>query len=81
MVKHIVVIGGGFGGVYTVKYLLRALKHRHDVKITLINKDNYFLFTPMLHEVATGGLNRYNIVEPLRDLFTPTGAINIRLKL
>lgn len=67
--KHIVVLGSGFGGIYTVKYLLQELKHAKDVKITLISKDNYFLFTPMLHEVATGGLNRHNIVEPVRNLF------------
>lgn len=68
MVKHIVIIGGGFGGVYTAKYLLKKLKCRNDFKITLINRENYFLFTPMLHEVATGGLNRSNIVEPIRQI-------------
>jgi len=68
--KHIVILGGGFGGVYTTKYLLSLLKNRSDVKITLVSRDNYFLFTPLLHEVATGGLNRHNIVEPIRNLFT-----------
>ncbi len=69
IMKRIVVIGGGFGGVYTIKYLLKHLKDRKDVSVTLLSRDNYFLFTPMLHEVATGGLNRYDVVEPLRDIF------------
>lgn len=68
MVKHIVILGGGFGGIYTAKYLLKELGNKESIKITLINKDNYFLFTPMLHEVATGGLNRHNIVEPIREI-------------
>ena len=68
MVKHIVIIGGGFGGIYTAKHLLKKFKNKNNFKITLINRDNYFLFTPMLHEVATGGLNRHNIVEPIREI-------------
>ena len=66
--KNIVIIGGGFGGVYTAKYLLNYLKNDSRVKITLISKDNFFTFTPMLHEVATGGLNRHNIVVPIRSV-------------
>ena len=68
MVKNIVIIGGGFGGVYTAKYLIKKFKNNNDIKITLINRENYFLFTPLLHEVATGGLNRHNIVEPIRQI-------------
>lgn len=66
--KRIVIIGGGFGGVYTSKYLLDYLKNDSKAKITLISKDNFFTFTPMLHEVATGGLNRHNIVMPIRSV-------------
>lgn len=66
--KRIIILGGGFGGVYTAKYLLRKLRNRKDVEIILINRTNYFLFTPMLHEVATGGLNRHHIVEPIRSI-------------
>ena len=39
MVKHVVIVGGGFGGVYATKYLLRKLNNRHDVKVTLLNKE------------------------------------------
>ncbi len=66
MKKQIVIIGGGFGGVYTAKHLL---KYNLDANITLISDHNYFLFTPLLHEVATGGLTQNNIVHPLSQLF------------
>lgn len=66
----IVVVGGGFGGIYTIKNLLKNQNQFKDnIEITLINKHNYFLFSPMLHEVATGGLDSTNIIEPIREFF------------
>ena len=69
---RIVIIGGGFGGVYTANKLNQLLKNHQDIEIILINKTNYFLFTPLLHEVATGGLSPANIAEPLREIFRKT---------
>ncbi len=66
--KRVVIVGGGFGGVYTARCLLRLINRRSDIEVVLINKQNYFLFSPMLHEVATGGLNRHNIVQPIREI-------------
>lgn len=63
----IVIVGGGFGGSYTAQYLNSMLGD--SAEITLINKSNYFLFTPLLPEVATGGLTPQSIVEPLREIF------------
>jgi len=74
----IVILGGGFGGVYTLKYLHKFF-HAHgltristrinaDVKLVLVNKKNYFLFTPLLHEFATGGVSLENLVEPIREI-------------
>lgn len=65
---HVVIVGGGFGGTYTAKYL-QPLIDRDLVEITLINKTNYFLFTPLLHEVATGALSPMSVVEPIREIF------------
>ncbi len=65
--KRIVIVGGGFGGVYSFLNLSRLFK-KGEVEITLISKQNYFLFTPLLHEVATGSVNKSNIVQPLRQI-------------
>lgn len=64
----IVIVGGGFGGVYTAKNLQKYFDC-DSAEITLINPSNYFLFTPLLHEVATGNLASESIVEPIRELF------------
>ncbi len=66
---HIVVLGAGFGGTYAFKELHRRYHGNPDVSLTLLNGTNYFLFTPLLHEVATGGLSPENTVEPLRKIF------------
>jgi NADH dehydrogenase len=67
----IVIVGGGFGGVYTARRL-EKLFSRDAIEITLINRSNFFLFTPLLHEVATGGLSPTSIVEPIREVFRGT---------
>lgn len=69
---HIIIVGGGFGGVYTAKYLAPAVQ-KNLCRITLISQENYFLFTPLLHEVATGSLSANSIIEPLRDIFAGSG--------
>jgi len=66
------VLGGGFGGVYTALHLERKLRRRADVEITLVSRDNFFLFTPMLHEVAASDLDITHIVSPLRTLLKRT---------
>ena len=65
---HVLILGGGFGGMYAALEFERALGRRADVDVTLINHDNFFLFTPMLHEVAASDLDITNIVSPIRKL-------------
>jgi NADH:ubiquinone reductase (H+-translocating) len=63
---RVLILGAGFGGLYAA---LEFEKRRDpDVEVTLVAKDNYFLFTPMLHEVAASDLDLTNIVSPLRKL-------------
>jgi NADH dehydrogenase len=68
--KHIIILGGGFAGVYALKKLYKRYRGNNNVSITLVNTRNYFLFTPLLHEVATGSLWPENVTEPLRNLFS-----------
>jgi NADH dehydrogenase len=63
---RVVILGAGFGGIQTYLSLRKA--RRPNLQITLINKTNYFLFTPLLHEVATGGLGHHNVVESVREI-------------
>lgn len=63
--KQIVIVGGGFAGVATAHELERRSKP-DDIRLALINQQNYMLFTPMLPEVASGSLDMRNIAQPLR---------------
>ncbi|MCC6152509.1 MAG: NAD(P)/FAD-dependent oxidoreductase [Candidatus Hydrogenedentes bacterium] len=75
MSKHKVVIaGGGFAGLAAARALRRA-----PVDITLVDKNNYHLFQPLLYQVATGGLSPANIAAPLRHVFRRQPNVNVRL--
>jgi len=60
---EVVIIGGGFGGLYAAKRLRRAPVH-----VTLLDRRNFHLFQPLLYQVATGGLSPANIASPLRAI-------------
>jgi NADH dehydrogenase len=62
---HVVIIGGGFGGLYTAKNLKST-----NVNVTLIDKRNFHLFQPLLYQVATGTLSPGDISSPLRSVFS-----------
>ncbi|BAY31127.1 NADH dehydrogenase [Nostoc carneum NIES-2107] len=62
---QVVIIGGGFGGLYTAKHLANA-----NVNVTLIDKRNFHLFQPLLYQVATGALSPADISSPLRSVFS-----------
>lgn len=69
--KEILILGGGFGGVYAAMELEKLLKNEmksQAVHVTLVSHDNFFLFTPMLHEVAASDLDASHIVSPLHKL-------------
>jgi NADH dehydrogenase len=60
---HVVIVGGGFAGLYAAKTLGRS-----PVKVTLIDKRNFHLFQPLLYQVATGSLSPGDIASPLRSV-------------
>lgn len=66
--KSIVILGGGFGGVYTALHLGKLLKREPNVDITLINRENYFVFQPMLPEVISGSVGIVDTIVPIRRL-------------
>jgi NADH dehydrogenase len=66
--KRIVILGGGFGGLYAALRLEKTLARDPGVEILLVNRENFFLFTPMLHEVAASDLDLTHIVNPVRKL-------------
>jgi len=69
---HVVIIGGGFGGLNAVKELKNA-----PVRVTLIDRRNLHLFQPLLYQVATGGLSPGDIAAPLRAIFRKNKNVRI----
>ena len=70
MVKpiKILIIGNGFGGVYTLRNLHKLFDKNKQIELSMVGEKDHFLFTPLLHEVATGGINPVNIIEPIRKV-------------
>ena len=63
------ILGGGFAGLYTVFQIKKDLGPQ--AEITLFDKNNYLLYTPMLHEMATGTVNPRHVVVPIRKVVSP----------
>jgi NADH dehydrogenase len=66
------ILGGGFGGVYTARHLETLLKHRPDVEIRLVSRDNFLLMTPLLFEVCSGILDFRHCCFPIRAFLRTT---------
>jgi len=64
----ILILGGGFGGVYTAMALEKLLKKDASVEISLVNKENYLVFQPMLAEVVSGSIGLLDTLTPIRRL-------------
>jgi NADH:ubiquinone reductase (H+-translocating) len=71
---RIVIVGGGFGGLYTARALAGA-----PISVTLIDKRNYHLFRPMLYQAATGLLSADEISGPLRSILSRQKNIDVLL--
>ena len=65
---HVVILGGGFGGLYAARALEKA-----PVEVTIIDRRNHHLFQPLLYQVATAALNPSDIAAPIRGLVGPKG--------
>ena len=73
-IPHVVVIGGGFAGLWATRALARA-----PVRITLIDRGNHHLFQPLLYQVATAGLSAPDIAAPLRHILRRQRNVEVRM--
>ena len=71
---HLVIIGGGFAGLWATRALART-----PLRITLIDRRNHHLFQPLLYQVATAGLSAPDIAAPLRHILRRQGNVEVRL--
>ncbi len=74
---RVVILGGGFGGVYTAMYLESLAKRQDDLEVILVNRENYFVYQPMLAEVVGGSVGMLDTVSSLRRLL-PHTALYVR---
>ena len=72
--KQVLILGGGFAGVYTARRLEKLLRPE-EACITLINRENYWVYQPMLPEVISGSIGLTNVVSPIRRLCPRTNLI------
>src|SRR5574337_1294302 len=79
-IKRILVLGGGFAGVECVRKLESYFPNENDIQITLVSGDNFFLFTPMLPQVASGTIETRHIVIPVRTLLKKTKFYEVEVK-
>src|ERR1700694_2401341 len=72
--KKILILGGGFGGVYTARKLEKLLKPE-EAEIFLVNRENYWVYQPMLPEVISGSIALMDVVCPIRRLCPRTNLV------
>ena len=78
--QRIVIVGGGFGGVYTAIHLERlARRTGASWDVTLVSRDNYFLMTPLLFEAGSGVLEPRHAVNPIRPLLRTTRFVEAKV--
>src|SRR5258708_22632535 len=71
---HVVIVGGGFGGLHAAKKLAKA-----NVRLTLVDRRNFHLFQPLLYQVATGAVSPANIATPIRAILRRDGNTRVLL--
>jgi NADH dehydrogenase len=72
--QHVVIVGGGFAGLYAARALRNA-----PVRITLVDRHNYHLFQPLLYQVATAALNPSDIAAPIRSILRRQANVSVLL--
>src|SRR5215471_2618726 len=70
--KRVVVVGGGFAGLYAALAIDRALGYHRGIEIMVVDRRNYFLFPPLLPSVASGAIETRQVTYPFRRIFEAT---------
>jgi NADH dehydrogenase len=73
-VHRVVIVGGGFGGLFAAKFLRRA-----PVEVTLVDARNYHLFQPLLYQLATGILSAGEVAPPIRDVLRRHSNVTVEM--
>ena len=73
-VHRVVIVGGGFGGLFAAKFLRRA-----PVEVTLVDARNHHLFQPLLYQLATGILSEGEVAPPIRDVLRRHGNVTVEM--
>jgi len=66
--RKVLILGSGFGGTYVLRHLVPSLNRNENVETTMVSNENFFLFSPLLHQVAMGGIETRHIAYPIRRL-------------
>ncbi len=66
--RKVLILGSGFGGTYVLRHLVPDLNRNENVETTMVSDENFFLFSPLLHEVAMGRIETRHIAYPIRRL-------------
>lgn len=75
--KRVVILGGGFAGVYTAIHLAQLNRRRKDLEIVIVNRENYFVFQPLLPEIISGNIGILDTVSPIHRL-VPDAQLYVR---
>ena len=68
--KRVLILGGGFGGVYVAVHLSKLLSKREleEIEIVVVNRENYIVFQPLLPEVISGSVELNHVIAPIRRM-------------
>src|SRR5262249_2312267 len=68
--RRVLILGGGFGGVYVAVHLGKLLskKELEEIEIALVNRENYIVFQPLLPEVVSGSVQLNHVIAPIRRM-------------
>ena len=78
---RVVVLGAGFGGVSAVSQLARAKRHGAPIQVTLVDRNNYHAFAPLLYQAAVGLVDSQSVAYPVRALTSPLGLDFLRAEV